>query len=197
MVDTNVELIARLFDEFDEQAALAKLTRERTREPFRKVLDAWIDCARGGGKILFFGNGGSASQAQHLATELVVRYRDDRPAIAAVALTADTCVLTAGGNDMGFEKIFSRQIEALGRPGDLAFGLSTSGKSPNVNNALRLAVGRGLATAGMTGRDGGEMVRIAPNLIIVPSSNTARIQEMHLTLGHMLCLGLERALGLV
>jgi len=195
MTPPQADLAKTLFQsEFDEQFAVAQLTRDRLRASFENVLAAWVDCTKAGGKILFFGNGGSAAESQHLATELVVRYHDDRPAIAAIALTADSGILTAGGNDLGFDQIFARQVEALGRPGDLAFGMSTSGHSPNVIAALKVAATRGLATSGMTGGDGGELAKIAQTSIIVPSKTTARIQEMHLLLGHMLCVGLERAL---
>lgn len=197
MTQDSAALTAELFSEFDELAAVAAATRIRTADAFTRTLQAWIDCVQGGGKILFFGNGGSAAQAQHLSAELIVRYRDDRRSIAGITLTADTSILTAGGNDYGFEQVFSRQIEGLGRPGDLAFGFSTSGKSSNVNKALIVAKDMGLRLGGMCGRDGGEMAALVPDLIIVPSSTTSRIQEMHLTLGHMLCVGLERALNLV
>ena len=118
--------------EFEEHMAVAAATRAALGPAFRRMLDAWVACIRGGGKILFFGNGGSASDAQHLATELTIRYAKDRAPIAAIALTTDTSAITAAGNDMGFERIFARQIEALGRKGDLAFGITTSGRSPNV-----------------------------------------------------------------
>ena len=161
------------------------------------MLNAWVTCINNGGKILLFGNGGSASQAQHLSTELVVRYSAARPPIAAVALTSDTSILTASANDLGYDQVFVRQIEALGRPGDLACGFSTSGRSPNVNLALKAALRCGLAVTGMTGGDGAEMAKIVEALIVVPSHSTARIQEMHLLLGHMLCFGLERELRYV
>ncbi|MDA0701939.1 MAG: SIS domain-containing protein, partial [Proteobacteria bacterium] len=152
---------------------------------------------RGGGKILFFGNGGSAGDAQHLATELTIRYKDDRAPIAAIALTTDSSALTAGGNDLGFDAVFSRQVEALGRPGDLAIGISTSGRSPNVLRALEVAKAGGLVAAALSGRDGGALVGLADPLLIVPSTTTARIQEMHITLGQMFCGALEIELGLV
>src|ERR1700687_2680424 len=126
MVAARVAPEAELFDtELAEHSAVAEAMRTRARQTFEKMLGAWVACISRGGKILFFGNGGSAADAQHLACELVVRYRRDRRPIAAIALTADTSILTAGGNDLGFDHIFSRQIEALGRPGDLAFGMST------------------------------------------------------------------------
>jgi D-sedoheptulose 7-phosphate isomerase len=170
-------------------------TEEHLRDAVAAMLDAWEACVRGGGKILFFGNGGSAADAQHLATELVVRFKADRPAIAAIALTTDTSALTAGGNDFGFEAVFARQIEALGREGDLALGFSTSGNSPNVLKALEQAKSQGLATGAFTGGSGGRMVNLADHIIAIPSSNTARIQEMHITIGHILCGALEKRLG--
>jgi D-sedoheptulose 7-phosphate isomerase len=145
----------------------------------------------GGGKILFFGNGGSAADAQHLATEIVVRYKVNRRALPAIALTTDTSILTATANDLSFDEIFSRQVEALARPGDVVIGISTSGKSPNVVKALQAATAAGAIAAGFTGRDGGAMVGLAEPLIIVPSDVTARIQEMHILVGHMLCDAIE------
>jgi D-sedoheptulose 7-phosphate isomerase len=147
--------------------------------------------------VLLFGNGGSAADAQHIAAELVIRYKADRLPIAAIALTTDTSALTAGGNDMGFESIFSRQIEALGRPRDVAVGISTSGNSPNVLKALRQAKAMGLHTVGLAGGSGGRMAELCDALISVPSDVTARIQEMHILVGHILCKTLERRLGLV
>jgi D-sedoheptulose 7-phosphate isomerase len=150
-----------------------------------------------GGKILLFGNGGSAALAQHLAAELTVRLSGDRPAIAAIALGADGVALTAGGNDLGFSRVFARQIEALGRPGDVAVAISTSGNSDNVCRGLIVARERGLGTIGLGGGDGGAMAAHCMVLLAVPSTATARIQEMHLLLGHVLCGALERALGIV
>lgn len=163
--------------------------------PFEHVLALWEAAIRGGGKLLLFGNGGSAADAQHIAAELVIRYHSNRPAIAAVALTTDTSALTAGANDLGFETVFSRQLEALGRAGDVAVGISTSGRSPNVLAGLRTARERGLRTAGLTGGDGGEMRSLCDAVLIVPSRVTARIQELHILLGHMLCKALEQRLG--
>ena len=150
-----------------------------------------------GGKLMLFGNGGSAADAQHLATELTVRYKTDRAAIAAVALTTDTSALTAAGNDLGFDMIFARQIEALGRPGDVVIAISTSGKSRNVIAALRQAKAMKLVTAALGGKGGGDLAGLADHLLVVPSDTTARIQEMHITLGQMLCGALEIELGLV
>lgn len=189
---------ARVFFErqMADHRAVADQVADGMGDAFAAMLDAWERCARGGGKLMLFGNGGSAADAQHLATELVVRFSGDRPAIAALALTTDTSALTAAGNDMGFEEIFSRQIEALGRPGDLAVGLSTSGNSPNVLRALKQARAQGMATAAFTGGSGGAVAGLADTVLLVPSGNVARIQEMHITLGHILCGALEKRLGL-
>src|ERR1700688_1336825 len=165
--------------------------------PFVETLDILERGVRAGGKVLLFGNGGSAADAQHIAAELVIRYKADRAPIAAIALHADTSALTACGNDLGFEAIFERQIEALGRPHDIALGISTSGNSPNVLRALRQAKAGGLQTLGLSGGTGGQMRALCDAIIVVPSSVTARIQEMHITIGHMLCKALEQRLGLV
>lgn len=175
----------------------AEKTFAALQEEFSRLLDMCAACITAGGKILLFGNGGSAADAQHIATELTVRYIKDRPAIAAIALTTDTSALTAAGNDLGFDKIFSRQVEAIGTPGDVAIGISTSGYSENVIEALKTARGKNLMTAGLSGRDGGKMKSFCDVLLIVPSQTTARIQEMHITLGQMLCAALEQRLELV
>jgi D-sedoheptulose 7-phosphate isomerase len=165
--------------------------------PFEQTLALWESAIRGGGKLLVFGNGGSAADAQHIAAELVIRYHKDRPAIAAIALTTDTSALTAGANDLGFDSVFSRQIEALGRPGDVAVGISTSGRSPNVLAGLRAARAGGLRTTGLTGAGHPSMQSLCDALLCVPSSVTARVQEMHILIGHMLCKALEQRLGLL
>ncbi len=183
--------------EFDEHKAVVAETADALSDPFSKLVDACEKSVRGGGKILFFGNGGSAADAQHLATELTVRYKTDRAAIAAIALTTDTSALSAIGNDFGFEHLFSRQVEALGRKGDVAIGISTSGTSKNVLRALDQAKKQGLVTVGFTGKSGGNMGPLCDVLLKVPSTTTARIQEMHITLGQMLCGALEIRLGLV
>jgi len=183
--------------QFDEHLRIAEAARQGLAEPFRAILGLWTDAVRAGNKLLFFGNGGSAADAQHFAAELVIRFARDRKPIPAIALTTDTSVLTAAGNDLGFDQLFARQIAALGRPGDVAVASSTSGRSPNVIEALKAARELGLKTVAFTGGDGGEMGGLADVALIVPSQVTARIQEMHLTLGHMLCGALERELGLV
>ena len=177
--------------------ALAAATRDQLAEPFDRLVRAATHTIGSGGKLIFFGNGGSAADAQHLATELVVRFKDDREAIPAIALTTDSSALTAIGNDLGFERVFERQLRALGRPGDLAIGITTSGRSTNVTLALRTARELDIAAAALCGRDGGALRDLADPLLIVPGDDTARIQEMHIALGQMLCGALERRLGLV
>jgi D-sedoheptulose 7-phosphate isomerase len=176
---------------------VADLTFSTLKQPFTELVNLCAGSIKSGKKILLFGNGGSAADAQHLATELTIRYVRDRAPIAAIALTTDTSALTAAGNDLGFDRIFSRQIEALGQIGDVAIGISTSGQSANVLSALGIARERGLVTAGFTGHDGGKMGDVCDVLLTVPSKTTARIQEMHITLGQMLCGALEQRLGLV
>ena len=158
-----------------------------------KAADMLTTCMATGGKVLIFGNGGSAADAQHLAAEFVNRFQIERPPLAAIALTTDTSVLTSIGNDYHFDDIFSKQIRALGKKGDIAWGLSTSGNSPNVVKAIKTAQKNGIATLGMTGR-GGELAKCADLVFTVMSDTTARIQETHITLGHILCELLERKL---
>jgi D-sedoheptulose 7-phosphate isomerase len=183
--------------ELEEHRQVFEATVRMLEAPFAAVLAIVERSLRGGGKLLLFGNGGSAADAQHIAAELVIRYKTDRPAIAALALTTDSCALTACANDMGFEAIFERQIEGLGRPDDVALGISTSGNSPNVLRGLRRARGMGLKTVGLSGGTGGQMPLLCDAVIVVPSPVTARIQEMHITIGHILCKSLELRLGLV
>ncbi|WP_372055613.1 SIS domain-containing protein [Tistrella mobilis] len=183
--------------ELEEHAQVAARTRAALKQPFIRWVEMALTTIRGGGKIMFFGNGGSASDAQHLATELAVRYRRDRAPIAGLALTTDSSALTAIGNDMGFDQLFARQILALGRPGDMAVGITTSGRSPNVLIGLDAARSTGITTIALTGRDGGDTLSRADLALVVPSDTTARIQEMHIMLGQMLCGALEIGLGLV
>lgn len=181
--------------EIDQHLAVVEQARGSLAAPFARLAEACVTGLKGGGKILFFGNGGSAADAQHLATELTVRYVGDRPAIAALALTTDTSAITATGNDMGFERIFSRQIEALGQPGDVAIALSTSGRSVNVLRGLEQARDQGLVAAALGGGDGGDLPHLADPLLVVPGTITARIQEVHIMLGQMLCGAIEIELG--
>jgi D-sedoheptulose 7-phosphate isomerase len=154
-------------------------------------------CFRGGGKLLFFGNGGSAADAQHLAAEFVGRFRIERQALPAIALTTDSSILTAVGNDYGFDQIFARQVQALGRPGDVAIGISTSGNSPNVNSAITQAAKQELKTIGLAGKDGGSLAKGVDISITVASTNVAMIQECHITIGHILCELVENELPLL
>jgi D-sedoheptulose 7-phosphate isomerase len=140
-----------------------------------------------GGRVLIFGNGGSAADAQHLAAEFVNRFQIERPPLAALALTTDTSILTAVGNDYDFTKIFAKQVRALGKPGDLAWGISTSGNSPNVVAGLKTAREMGLKTLALSGKDGGPVAEAADMALIVPSPTTPRVQEVHITIGHVLC----------
>lgn len=192
-----MDLQAFFESELEEHAAVAAATRAGLRPAFIRLVETCAKSLKAGNKLLFFGNGGSAADAQHLATELTVRYKTDRAAIAAIALTTDTSALTAIGNDFGFDQLFSRQIEAIGRPGDVAIAISTSGRSPNILKALEAAKAGGLVAAALGGKGGGAMVGLADPLLVVPSDTTARIQEMHIMLGQMLCGALEIELGLV
>jgi len=178
-------------NELDKHEIALRQTREQLATPFADWVNLCRDALKQNGKILFLGNGGSASDAQHLATELTVRYVKNRPAMAAIALTTDTSALTAIGNDFGFEDLFSRQVEALCQKNDVVIGISTSGTSPNVVKALKAAKVIGAKTVGLGGRDGGVLPDLCDVSIIVPHQETARIQEMHITLGHALCQALE------
>jgi D-sedoheptulose 7-phosphate isomerase len=155
---------------------------------------ACIDCLRHGNKILLAGNGGSAADAQHIAGEFVSRFGFDRPGLPALALTTDTSILTAIGNDYGYEKLFSRQVQALGRRGDVLIGYTTSGQSPNILNAFREARPQGLICVGFTGKRGGPLKELCDYLLEVPSVETPKIQEGHSLLGHLLCGLVENAL---
>ena len=152
-------------------------------------------CLASGNKVLFFGNGGSASDAQHLAAEFVVRYYKQRAPLAAIALTTDTSIITAHGNDYSFDTIFDRQIQALAKQGDIAIGLSTSGNSGNVINGLNTAKQSGCTTIAFTGANGGQLHDIADDCICIPSDETARVQEGHIIIGHWLCEALDEQLS--
>lgn len=184
-------------DEFSEHEKTVAATRDVLRVSFKKLLAACVKSIQAGGKIVFFGNGGSASDAQHLATELTIRYIANRAPIAAIALNTDTSALTATGNDLGFDQIFARQVNAICKPEDIIIGISTSGNSENVIKGLQAAKALGCVTAGFGGKDGGPMRAIADPFLIVPSTTTSRIQEVHIIIGHMLCGALELELKLV
>jgi len=151
-----------------------------------KVSDVLVGAAEQGNKVMLFGNGGSASDAQHIAAEFVGRFAFDRPALPALALSVNTSCLTAIGNDYGFDQVFSRQIEALGRPGDIAFGISTSGNSQNVLSGVAAAHKMGLHTIGLTGQAGGKLKNAVDFCICAPSNETPRIQECHILIGHII-----------
>ena len=146
-----------------------------------------IDSLKNGGKILIFGNGGSAADAQHIAAEMVGRYKVERKGLPAIALTTDTSALTSIGNDYGFNHVFDRQVEALANKGDVAIGISTGGSSGNVISALKLAKEMGCKAIGFSGRDGGEMNTVCDVNLVVPAEDTPRIQEMHIVIGHTIC----------
>ena len=178
---------------FDEAIALHVRVRDLVRAPVIEAGAAITAALAAGGKLLVFGNGGSAADAQHLATELVGRFERERAGMAAIALTTDTSVLTSIANDYGFERVFARQIEALGRGGDVAVGISTSGTSPNVLAGIEAANARGLTTVALTGRDGGSIGRAAAIHINVAGTSTARVQEVHRTVIHAICALVEMA----
>ena len=181
-------------DEFLASADIKKKTFEQCADRIIKAVDLIIAALNARGKLLLCGNGGSAADAQHLATELVIRMNPaiKRPGIAALALTTDTSMLTAGANDIGYDNVFAREVEALGRPGDVLIGISTSGKSASVNLAMQKARDMGMKTVGFIGKDGGPMKDLADVAIIVPSTDTQRIQESQITIGHIICALVER-----
>lgn len=159
------------------------------------IAEAVINSLKKNGKLILFGNGGSAADSQHIAAELVGRFRKDRNAMAAIALNTNTSVLTSLANDYGYEIVFSRQIEALGQKNDVVIGISTSGKAKNVNHGIKQAKKMGIKTIALTGAEGGELAKLADISLTVPSSVTARIQEAHITIGHIICELIEEALS--
>jgi D-sedoheptulose 7-phosphate isomerase len=164
-------------------------------QPVYRAATTIADALRGGGKLLVLGNGGSAADAQHVAAELVGRFEQARRPLAAIALTADTSVVTSVANDEGYAEVFVRQVEALGRPGDVVLAISTSGRSPNVVAALKTARELRLATIALTGGDGGDAGLLCDVHVNVPAENTARVQEVHRTLLHAICGLVEQAVG--
>ena len=170
------------------------LEDETLRATIADAATACVEAYRRGNKTLLAGNGGSAADAQHIAAELVGRYGFDRPSIPSIALTTDTSNLTAIGNDYGYDKVFSRQLEGMGAEGDVFFGISTSGNSQNVINAFESAKRKGITTIALVGKDGGKMAQMAHMAIIVPSDATPRIQESHILIGHIICDVIEKEL---
>lgn len=175
-----------------ESAALKQQVAATQVAAIRAMITLVSESLQRGGKLLLCGNGGSAADAQHLATECMVRLQAERRPIPALALTTDTSLLTAAGNDWGFETIFARQVEGLGQAGDVLLALSTSGNSRNVLRAVEVARCRNIRTIGLLGHDGGALRERVDLAVVVPSSNTQRIQEVHITIGHILCETLER-----
>lgn len=178
------ELIIRAF----EQSADVKLSFvKKNLKTIISVVELIVDAFHEGNKVMLFGNGGSAADAQHIAAEFVNRFMIERPPLPAMALTTDTSVITSIGNDYNYDQVFLKQIKALGKEGDIAWGISTSGNSPNVLKALKEAKKMGLKTIGMTGKDGGKMAKMVDYLLNVESDVTARIQETHITVSHVIC----------
>jgi D-sedoheptulose 7-phosphate isomerase len=180
-------------NELNGHVATAQLVADTMNGIIQKACEMAVETLKNGGKILIFGNGGSAADAQHIAAELTGRYKTERPSLAGIALTTDTSALTAIGNDYGYDRVFDRQLEGLGRAGDMAIGISTSGNSKNVISALELAKQKGMKTLGLSGRDGGGMNSACELNIIIPSNDTPRIQEMHITIGHIICQAIDEA----
>ena len=170
----------------------AVLADESISDTIVTIAQLTAQALKSGNKLLVAGNGGSAADAQHLVAEFVVRLSDNRPALRAIALTTDSSILTACGNDFGFDQIFARQIEALGQPGDVFVGISTSGNSPNIVKALHQAKKQSITTIGFTGGTGGQMLTLCDHTIVIPSNVTMNIQESHLALEHIFCMAVER-----
>ncbi len=177
----------------NESLRVKRAAVEANRERILKGAEMLAGCIRAGRKVLLFGNGGSAADAQHIAAEFVNRFRIERPPLAALALTTDSSILTSIGNDYHFDEVFEKQVRALGQEGDVAWGISTSGNSPNVVKGIEAARAKGLAAIGMTGR-GGRLAASADLAFTVDSATTARIQEVHITIGHILCELVDRHL---
>jgi D-sedoheptulose 7-phosphate isomerase len=178
-------------NEINNHVKVANSIHQLTEE-ISKCAELCINCLKNGGKILIFGNGGSAADAQHIAAELIGRYQIDRKGLPAIALTTDSSVLTSIGNDFGYSHIFERQIEALANRGDVVIGISTSGKSSNVINALNLAISLECINIGLCGKDASQMDKVCEIIMAVPSDDTPRIQEMHMVIGHTLCYLIEQ-----
>jgi len=177
----------------DHLALFQKMEAELTA-PVAELAERLIETFKIGNKLLIMGNGGSAADAQHFAGEIVSRFRIERPGLPAIALSTDTSIITAIGNDYGYERIFSRQVEALAVPGDAVIGISTSGNSPNVQKALEVARQAGCTTIGLLGKDGGSIKAVCDIPLIIPSNDTPRVQEGHITVIHILCDLIEQGL---
>lgn len=180
-------------EEFESHFQTIKNVIEQMSQPLEEASQLAVNTLKNGNKIILFGNGGSAADAQHIAAELTGRYKTERRALPAIALTTDTSALTAIGNDYGYDRVFDRQLEALAQEGDLVVGISTSGNSQNVINAFNLAKELGCKTLGLSGKGGGAMNECSDINLVVPSSNTPRIQEMHILFGHTICQCIDMA----
>jgi D-sedoheptulose 7-phosphate isomerase len=184
-----------IHEEFADHSAVAARAALELPALLERVVGTMHECLRTGGKVLACGNGGSATDAQHLVAELVGRFREERRALAAIALTADTAILTAVGNDYGYERVFARQVEALGRAGDVLLAFSTSGNSPNVVQAAQTARRLGCVVVAFTGARGGELASHADVLVKAPSNTVARVQEVHTLCSHAICDALDALIG--
>jgi D-sedoheptulose 7-phosphate isomerase len=182
-----MSLSTRFREAFTESIELKRRVLETQGPQVAAAAEMLAQVFKAGGRVMIFGNGGSAADAQHLAAEFVNRFQVERPPLAALALTTDTSILTAVANDYDFRQVFAKQVRALGRPGDLAWGISTSGNSPNVVAGLDTARALGLLTLALSGGDGGPVAAASQVALIVPSHSTPRIQEVHITIGHVLC----------
>lgn len=189
-----MDLASLIQASFRESLALKQAVLDDQQPVLMAMAQALVSCLREGGKILLCGNGGSAADAQHLAAELVNRFLQERPALPAIAPTTDSSVLTSTANDRSFEEVFARQVEALGRPGDLLVLLSTSGRSPNLLRAAEAARGGELGVLALLGGDGGPLRDRCDLSLVVPSSSPPRVQEAHILIGHVLCEAVERVL---
>jgi D-sedoheptulose 7-phosphate isomerase len=187
-------MIDRIHQSARESIEAKKAFFDSHAESVARAADLIVTSVSAGGKVLIFGNGGSAADAQHIAAELVNRLNYDRPPIAAIALTTDTSILTSVGNDSSFDGLFERQLRALGRPGDVALAISTSGNSPNVLRAVAAARELSIKTIALAGRDGGKLANAVDIALVVDADSTQRIQETHITIGHILCELVEEAL---
>ena len=181
---------------FLEHLQTIKVIRKELAEPIKKISQILAKSLANGGTLFWCGNGGSAADSQHLAAELVGRFKKNRKALRSLALTTDTSVLTCVANDYSYDDIFARQVEGLGRPGDVLIGISTSGHSENVLRAFKTAKDMNLMTIAMLGKDGGPAKDLADHALIIPSDSTARIQEVHILIGHILCELIEKEMGL-
>jgi D-sedoheptulose 7-phosphate isomerase len=194
-MNTKRDLALELVQALEESIETKKRVIEKCLPVLESIAEALINALKNGNKILLFGNGGSAADSQHIAAEFVGRFQRERKALPAIALTTDTSILTAIGNDYSFDNVFSRQIEAIGEKGDVAIGLSTSGNSRNVLQALKTAKTLEMVTVGLTGNDGGELKNYVDFCLHAPSQQTPHIQEVHITVAHALCDIVEREFG--